>query len=483
MLNDTLSGILKETYAVVVGQQIGSYRIERLIEEGGMGAVFEALHPEIGRRAAVKLLRRNFARDPEFAARFLNEARAANLVGHPNIVEIFEFGRLADETPYIIMEFLSGQSLASRLQKSPRPTLVETLEWCRQVAHAMSAAHEKGIVHRDLKPENIFLVPDPVNASGLRVKILDFGIAKLRPEQSVGGAAMTRAGTTMGSPAYMAPEQCYELGQVGDRADVYALGIILYELLAGRPPFVAQMPAEVIVMQAKATPPPLRQAAPDVPEPVASLVHRLLQKQPEARPSMAEVLTALVRLQSSELKSAPGSATSLGRGQTQWVTPILALITALALVGAGLLIRMLLRPAPVATPVRNLVPPPSSVPTPPIPQSAATVLCEISSEPSGVQIIDADTEKLLGTTPVTLKLPRSERPQRVILRRAGYQERTVMLDRTRDIVRSESLLPAPRKARPATAGSTATPTSPTTAPSPPPPRGKPGKDELLAPSL
>ena len=105
-------------------------------------------------------------------------------------------------------------------------------------------------------------MPDPVNAGGLRVKILDFGIAKLRPEQSVGGAAMTRAGTTMGSPAYMAPEQCYELGQVGDRADVYALGIILYELLTGRPPFVAEMPAEVIVMQAKATPPPLKQLAP-----------------------------------------------------------------------------------------------------------------------------------------------------------------------------------------------------------------------------
>ena len=148
MLNDTLSGILKENYAVVVGQQIGSYRIERLIEEGGMGAVFEALHPDIGRKAAVKILRRSFARDPEFAARFLNEARAANLVGHPNIVEIFEFGRLPDETPFIIMEFLSGQSMASRLQKPPPPSLLESLEWCRQIAHAMTAAHEKGIVHR-----------------------------------------------------------------------------------------------------------------------------------------------------------------------------------------------------------------------------------------------------------------------------------------------------------------------------------------------
>lgn len=152
MPSDTISGLLKQNYSVAVGQQIGSYRIERLLEEGGMGAVFEAMHPEIGRRAAVKILRRSFARDPEFATRFLNEARAANLVGHPNIVEIFEFGRLPDETPYIIMEFLSGQSLASRLQKQPLPSLSESLEWCRQLAHAMTAAHEKGIIHRVGKP-------------------------------------------------------------------------------------------------------------------------------------------------------------------------------------------------------------------------------------------------------------------------------------------------------------------------------------------
>lgn len=151
MLSDTASGLLKETYAVTVGQQIGSYRIERLIDEGGMGAVFEAIHPEIGRRAAVKVLRRIFARDPEFAARFLNEARAANLVGHPNIVEVFEFGRLSDETPYIIMEFLAGRSLASRLREPPGPSVAESLEWCRQIAHAMTAAHDKGIIHREPK--------------------------------------------------------------------------------------------------------------------------------------------------------------------------------------------------------------------------------------------------------------------------------------------------------------------------------------------
>ncbi len=495
MLNDTVSGLLKANYAVVVGQQIGSYRIERLLEEGGMGAVFEAMHPEIGRRAAVKVLRRSFARDPEFAARFLNEARAANLVGHPNIVEIFEFGRLPDETPYIIMEFLSGQSLASRLRQTPPPSLADSLEWCRQIAHAITAAHEKGIVHRDLKPENVFLVPDPVHAGGLRVKILDFGIAKLRPEQSAGGASVTRAGTTMGSPAYMAPEQCYELGQVGDRADVYALGIILYELIAGRPPFLAELPAEVLVMQAKVTPPPLHELAPDVPSSVEALVHQLLQKKADSRPSMAEVLATLTRLQSETPRAAGRSPTRRGSSSPATVTTrALAVVTVVCLLAAGLLLRQMLKAPPaVSSPSR-----PTRVPTatdpgageagkpatqPATTNAAGQVQCEITSDPSGVQIIDAETDKLLGTTPTALSLTRSAQPQKVVLRKAGYQERLVALDRTRDVVRSESLLPAPRKPR---TGS-ATPATTNGAGSPgqqaAPPRSKPGKDELLAPAL
>lgn len=492
MLSATASGLLKETYAVTVGQQIGSYRIERLIEEGGMGAVFEAIHPEIGRRAAVKVLRRTFARDPEFAARFLNEARAANLVGHPNIVEIFEFGRLTDETPYIIMEFLAGRSLAARLREQPAPSLAESLEWCRQIAHAITAAHQKGIIHRDLKPENVFLVPDPVHSGGLRVKILDFGIAKLRPEQSVGGASVTRAGTTMGSPAYMAPEQCYELGHVTERADVYALGIILYELLAGRPPFIADLTAEVLVMQAKVSPPPLRQLAPDVPIVVATLVHQLLEKKPENRPTMAELLAKLTDLQATlplATKRARGPG-SQGRG-SQLPTQVLALVTVVCVLGAGLLLRQLMRPPPRATTQTNAdagiaastTGQTVAKSTNPAGQNADTVRCEISSEPSGVQIFDAQTDRLLGTTPTTLNLQRNPQAQKVVLRKAGYQERTVSIDRTRDVVRSESLLPAPRKSRSSGAGTSPGSTNPSGTSQPTSPKTKPGKDELLAPSL
>ena len=328
----------------------------------------------------------------------------------------------------------------------------------------------------------MFLVPDPVHSGGLRVKILDFGIAKLRPEQSVGGASVTRAGTTMGSPAYMAPEQCYELGLVTDRADVYALGIILYELIAGRPPFIADMPAEVLVMQAKMSPPPLQQLAPTVPRAVEALVERMMQKKAETRPSMAEVLAALTQLQTETPRQGPGTLAQPAAGKSLRIpTVALALVTVTCLLAAGLLLRQLQR-RPVETP-RNVTPPPTSVTTPPATAvQPAPVRCEVSSDPSGVQILDAVTERLLGTTPTTLNLERNAQPLKVVLRKAGYQERLVSLDRTRDVVRSESLLPLPRKPRPVGGSGTASPsTSP--GPSTNPARTKPGKDELLAPSL
>lgn len=473
-----------ETYPIAIGQHVGSYRIERLLQTGGMGAVFEAIHRDIGRRAAVKLLRPALARDPEFTARFLNEARAANLVGHPNIVEIFEFGRLPDETPYIVMEFLAGQSMAARLLQDPRPTLAETMEWCRQLAHAMAAAHEKGIIHRDLKPENIFLVPDPVHAGGLRVKVLDFGIAKLRPEQSVTGAAMTMAGTTMGSPAYMAPEQCTESSRVTDRADVYALGIILYELLAGRPPFLAELPAEVMVMQARVSPPPLGQLVPNLPAPVESLVHRMLNKTPDKRPSMADVIDALSRMQADPKLLAKGKSRRggmFGAGPDQRIATLLTGVTVLALLGTGLLVRHLMQPPSGAgrtAPTHSgSAPPDASTGTTAVPSATqpATIRCQISSDPSGAQIVVTDSDddgaaaEVLGVTPVTLQLARSDQPLRVVLRRSGFQDRPLTLDRTRDGVRSESLQPVARRTRSAGPGSHGP--------------ARPGKDGLLAPSL
>ncbi len=188
-----------------IGQNVGNYRVVRQLGRGGMGAVFEGIHRYIERRAAIKVLHPDLSQNPQVANRFLNEARAVNLIKHSGLVEIFEFGLLEGGTAYIIMEFLEGESLAARMRHPPGRLGDEALAICRQIAVAMTAAHEKGIVHRDLKPDNVMLVPDRQHPFGLRVKVLDFGIAKLsglsdRMETESGAMIGTLTFPTTGKP-------------------------------------------------------------------------------------------------------------------------------------------------------------------------------------------------------------------------------------------------------------------------------------------
>ncbi|HNN94443.1 MAG TPA: serine/threonine-protein kinase, partial [Pseudomonadota bacterium] len=165
---------------VGVGQRIGNYRVLRKLGQGGMGAVYEAVQEEIGRRAAIKVLLPDFAKDQQSILRFFNEARAVNIIHHPGLVGVFESGRLDDGAAYIVMEYLSGELLTARLEKAGQLAHPDAINISRQIASALRAAHEKGIVHRDLKPDNVMLVADPEMPDGERVKIFDFGIAKLR---------------------------------------------------------------------------------------------------------------------------------------------------------------------------------------------------------------------------------------------------------------------------------------------------------------
>jgi serine/threonine protein kinase len=289
-----------------VGQLVGNYRIVREIGSGGMGVVFEALHPDIGRRAAVKVLHPELSRNPDVAARFLNEARAVNLVRHPGLVQIFEYGRLPDGTLYIVMDFLEGEPLAQRLARGPLP-LGEALLIVKQLASALTAAHERGIIHRDLKPDNVMLVADPEGYRDTRpslsaVRLLDFGIAKLiEGGQGLGGPRTpsgTRTGVVMGTPEYMAPEQCMGTSTIDGKVDVYALGIIFYEMLAGRRPFEAESTLELLNQHVHAMPPPLCHRGDNLPvEPrAAELSERMLAKNPDERPTMAEVAAEAMRL-------------------------------------------------------------------------------------------------------------------------------------------------------------------------------------------
>lgn len=278
----------------MLGQRIGNYRVVRQLGEGGMGVVYEALRDDIGSRAAIKVMRPESALNPDAAARFFNEARAANLVDHPGIVKIFDYGQLPNGAPYLAMELLPGESLHQRLERERRLSEPDTIRLGRQVASALAAAHAKEVIHRDLKPENIFVVPDGEAEGGERAKILDFGIAKLARGQT--GSVRTQTNMMMGTPIYMSPEQCKGGKHVDGRADVYALGVILFEMLAGRPPFVAEQAGEYIGMHLFKAPPPLSSLAPTASPGLHKLVDLMLCKDPLERPTMAAAAGSLKML-------------------------------------------------------------------------------------------------------------------------------------------------------------------------------------------
>lgn len=355
--------------------QIGPYRVVRQIAEGGMGIVYEALHEAIERRVAIKVLHLEYTRQPEALARFFNEARVVNRIEHPSIVQVSEFGEAADGTPYMVMEYLRGESLTSRLERLFRTgqqmPLGQALQIAAQLADALTAAHEKGIVHRDMKPSNVMLVRDSAVPGGERAKILDFGIAKLSQGQAKG----TATNVVMGTPQYMSPEQCRGAGGVDDKTDVYALGVMLFEMLAGRTPFLGEGAGEFIGQHMFKEPPPVRSIVQKVPADVAALIDRLLVKDKAARPGMAEVNATLARLlpqfaasiaaqplppiDASSSSSAVGPATTLGHSLGQRLRashPQRGLVLAGALslsVAAGLSLLALWRPARHAEPPRN----------------------------------------------------------------------------------------------------------------------------------
>lgn len=291
-----------------VGQTVGSYRITRQLGEGAMGQVFEGLQEEIGKRVAIKVLHPHLAQFPEAVNRFLNEARAVNLIAHPSLVTIFESGRLPDNSAYIVMEFLDGELLSNRVQ-SGALTIADTMRLGRQIASALQAAHEKNIVHRDLKPENVFVVRDPEAAAGERAKILDFGIAKLSEEQQGKGALVKTAfGTMLGTPLYMSPEQCDGETVIDGKSDVYALGVMLFEMLTGEPPFSGQSINAVMLKHVTAPPPYIRDRNPLVPDPLDHLLRRMLDKSAAARPTMSEVAAELEAMLARPVLSTPAGA-------------------------------------------------------------------------------------------------------------------------------------------------------------------------------
>lgn len=298
----------------------GKYKIERQLDKGGMGAVFLAIHMGTTRTVAVKVIVPRLASQDEFLRRFQREAQAAGRLRHPNVVNVTDFGAaLLDRVPlaYLVMEFLDGQNLSHFLKANPRPAADEILDIVDQVALALDAAHESGVVHRDLKPDNIWLQPN--HRRGFYVKVLDFGIAKLHDSPGAGSADLeaipalsisadastyleTTAGSVLGTPAYMAPEQCRGT-DVDARADIYSLAVIVYQMFCGCLPFNAKGLRDLLQKQIEELPTPPMAVDPGISRRVSQAIMEGLAKDPASRPPSASAFAAQLRVASEgELK-------------------------------------------------------------------------------------------------------------------------------------------------------------------------------------
>ena len=275
--------------SVLIGRQVGKYRIVEYIGEGGMAQVFAGEDSHLGRRVAIKVLLAEHCHNDQLVSRFVNEARALGRISHPGVVDVIDVDRLDDGRVCLIMEFLQGQDLFAFLQQRGRLSFAQSVPIMLQLADTLAAAHDQKIIHRDLKPENIFVVSDVVG--GLRIKVLDFGIAKLIEGA---GSVATVTKTQMGTAAYMPPEQFKSSRNVDHRSDIYALGCVFFELLGGRPPFVAKTLIEHMRAHAFEPAPALSSVVSEVPAGLDDLLLRMLAKERDARPSSMREIKAAV---------------------------------------------------------------------------------------------------------------------------------------------------------------------------------------------
>jgi serine/threonine-protein kinase len=428
----------------LLGQVLDSrYRVDKQVGEGGMGVVYLATHTSLKKKLALKVLRGDLARDKDVVQRFMQEAQAATSIGHENIIDISDFGSLPDGSVYFVMEFLDGESLANLISRGGSLPTRDAVTIIRQIASALSAAHGCGIVHRDLKPDNIFV--NRRDGGEPFVKVLDFGIAKV----GGGSSKLTRTGMIFGTPHYMAPEQAAGQG-VDHRADIYALGVIMYEMFTGKVPFDADTFMAVLSKHMFEQPTPPSQIAGREVGAFESIIMRALEKKPELRyQAMAELIEDLSRIAvGGEVhfgaRALVGVTTGLAddleppsNTEMGLLAPVLprnrgpvyaGIAGALVLVLGGLGFVVFgggeedaAAAAPATAP--GATAPPAAAPPP---RAAAPTEVALESIPAGAQVLVDGV--ILGTTPADVPLPPEGGTRSVEVRLAGHLSQTLTLE-------------------------------------------------------
>jgi serine/threonine-protein kinase len=290
---------------ISAGQVIdGKYRIVRLLGTGGMGAVYEGENVRIRRKVAIKMLHLSVSTQADVVTRFEREAQASALVGSEHICEVLDFGVLADNTRYMVMEYLDGETLSSRIRRHGRLLPLQTIPLLLQILEALAAAHAAGIIHRDLKPDNVFILPQRSGQKDF-IKILDFGVSKFA---QTGGEEMnvTRAGAVVGTPYYMSPEQAKGSSAIDARTDVYAIGVLLYQATTGQVPYQAETFNELLFKIVLEVAPPPQVYVPDIDPEFAGIILKAMAREPEHRfQSCAEFAAALQGFQAARSSALP----------------------------------------------------------------------------------------------------------------------------------------------------------------------------------
>jgi serine/threonine protein kinase len=515
-----------------VGQTIGNYRLTARLGEGGMGVVYLAEHPVIGKKVALKAIHPELSRNADVVSRFVQEAKSVNQIGHEHIVDIADFGTTPGGEFYFIMEYLQGEALADRLKREGHLDATRAMVIGAQIADALDASHEHGIIHRDLKPENIFLVQR--GGSKDFVKVLDFGLAKLvDTEEKV--SHKTRAGSVMGTPYYMAPEQCEGKTEIDHRADIYSLGVLMFEMLTGKVPFGGDGYGEIIVKHITMPPPSVRSLVPELSPELDLILFRALAKDRTQRfQTMAELRDALLDpnryasaapvvavpddlsgvaraaspMSRSEMdiqnKLAAGFGSGNGSGSgvvrqsgtapstfrqgmgeiIQDLTPqrktSRALLFAAIAAVTGAAISVI-----VSSTQRETRPP---APIAALPSRPAMVRVNFNSDPDGAMITTGDG-KTLGLTPLSVEVPYSDSAVEYVFKKKGYETKTMYivpnlpspLFATLQEVAVPAAAPTPAAAR-RPAAPQPTSSARRSRPAPSSGKAKPDDDEVLEPS-